>query len=158
MSRKAIVLLAIFLAALPGAVWAAYTENSPEFREVTSQLDMDGHSDHELSTCKVRKAYNSEVLEMLNKGQEPKEIIKYYTDELGPAALKVPEKSGSGLIAWIIPIVGVTAGGAIAGMAIKRVTARKNQKDSPKVNKMPLTGGEYASLEEMLDNERKKYF
>ncbi|WP_181884558.1 cytochrome c-type biogenesis protein CcmH [Neobacillus piezotolerans] len=158
MSKKTIVLLAFFLAALPAMVYASFTENSPEFREVTSQLNMDGHSDHDISTCKVRKAYNSEVIEMLNKDMSPEDIIRYYTDELGTGALKVPYKEGSGLLAWLMPAAGLAAGAAIAGLAIKRITNRKAEKDSPTIIEMQLSGGEYSSLEETLDNERKKYF
>lgn len=158
MIRKAMVLLAFFLAALPAAAWASFTENSPEFKEVTSQLDMDGHSDHEISTCKVRKAYNGEVIDMLNKGMAPEDIIHYYTSELGPGALKVPDKAGSGLLAWLMPAAGLAAGGAIAGLAIKRITSKKTQKESPSATRNPLSAGEYASLEETLDSERRKYF
>ncbi|WP_082306934.1 cytochrome c-type biogenesis protein CcmH [Bacillus sp. FJAT-27245] len=158
MSRKAIFLLAFFLASLPAAAFASFSENSPEFREVTSQLNMDGHSEHDLSTCKVRKAYNSEVVEMLNKGMEPKDIISYYTDELGPGALKVPEKIGSGLLAWLMPIAGLAGGGAIAAVAMKRITKRNMQKESACFAGEPLSGREYESLEETLDNERRKYF
>lgn len=158
MIRKAMVLLAFFLAALPAAASASFTENSPEFKEVTSQLDMDGHSDHEISTCKVRKAYNGEVIDMLNKGMAPDEIIRYYTDELGPGALKVPNKQGSGLLAWLMPAAGLAAGGMIAVLAIKRITRKKTQKKSPGATANPLSAGEYASLEETLDSERRKYF
>ncbi|WP_409270975.1 cytochrome c-type biogenesis protein CcmH [Neobacillus sp. SCS-31] len=158
MMRKVITLLAVFLAALPAAVFASYSENSPEFREVTSQLHMDGHSDHELSTCKVRKAYNSEVIDMLNKGMAPEDIIRYYTDELGPGALKIPKKEGNGLLAWLMPVAGLATGGAIAMAAIKRITNRKTKRDSILETRNSLSGGEYASLEETLDNERKKYF
>ncbi|RHW40813.1 hypothetical protein D1B31_11535 [Neobacillus notoginsengisoli] len=158
MIRKVIVLLAFFLASIPVAAFASYTVNSPEFKEVTGQLYMDGHSEHELSTCKVRKIYNSEVLEMLNEGMQPDEIISHYTDVLGPAALKAPDNGINGLFAWLMPVAGTAAGGVIAVVAIRRMTAAKKQRVNVHDSVGTLPDGDFASFEEAFENERKKYF
>ncbi|OCA91440.1 hypothetical protein A8F94_06185 [Bacillus sp. FJAT-27225] len=158
MAKAAILFAVMALSIFPSAVMAAYTANSPEFREVTGQLHMDGHSDHELSTCKVRKVYNSEVLEMLNKGMQPDDIIRHYTDELGPQALKVPDTKGSGLIAWIIPGIGVLAGGAVVSVAIRRVTARKAILEKVNEDSTDNAGSDFSNFEKTLENERKKHF
>jgi cytochrome c-type biogenesis protein CcmH len=156
--KNASIFAALLLVLLPTAALAAYTANSPEFREVVGQLHMDGHSEHELTTCKVRKVYNSEVLDMLNKGMKPDEIIKHYTDELGPQALKIPERQGSGLLAWLIPGAGVLAGGAAVSIAIRRVTTAKSVKPSNDKELQDDASGEFSSFEKTLENERKKHF
>ncbi|WP_053598653.1 cytochrome c-type biogenesis protein CcmH [Bacillus sp. FJAT-18017] len=156
--KNASILAALLLVLLPSAALAAYTANSPEFREVVGELHMDGHSEHELTTCKVRKVYNSEVLDMLNEGMKPDEVIKHYTDELGPQALKIPERQGSGLLAWLIPGAGVLAGGAAVSIAIRRVTTAKSVKPSTGEEMSPHTSREFSSLEKTLDNERKRHF
>ena len=156
--KAAVLLVSFAVFFIPSAASAAFTASSPEFREVVGQLHMDGHSEHEITTCKVRKVYNSEVLEMLNRGMKIDDILKHYKGELGPQALKVPDTKGSGLLAWLIPGAGVLVGGAAVLIAIRRVTVSddiygKSYEDSPED-----AGSIFLSFEKTLESERKKHF
>jgi len=156
--RKTVLLLTLFLSLMPALAFASFSADSPEFKQVTGQLYMDGHAEHDITTCKVRKLYTSEVLEMLNNGLTPDEIIRHYTDELGPAALKAPDKKGSGLFAWLMPAVAAATGGVIAAVAIRKIAAAK--KPAPKGIEHQIIEPDlnYPGFEEAFERERKKHF
>lgn len=156
--KKSILFLALYLSLLPGIAFASFTANSPEFKEVADQLYMDGHAEHDITTCKVRKLYTSEVLEMLEEGLRPDEIIRHYTDVLGPTALKAPDKGGSGLVAWLMPAAVAASGGMIAFVAIRKIAAAKRPVDMRAERQTVLPETDYADFEEAFENERKKDF
>nr|WP_274609517.1 cytochrome c-type biogenesis protein CcmH [Mesobacillus boroniphilus] len=86
---------------------------------------MQGHADHELSTCSVKKIYYDEVVEMLNGGKSEPEIIQSYVDEYGQAALRTPGGGKSGWIAWGMPAAGVGIGSVIVGVWLRKLTVKK---------------------------------
>ncbi|CEG28268.1 cytochrome c-type biogenesis protein CcmH [Bacillus sp. B-jedd] len=156
--RKTVLLLMLFLSLLPAVAFASFTANSPEFKAVADQLYMDGHAEHDITTCKVRKLYTSEVLEMLEEGLGPDEIISHYTDVLGPSALKAPDKGGSGLFAWLMPAVAAAAGGVIAVVAIRKITAAKKPAAMGNERQAMQPDMDNSSFEEVFETERKKHF
>ena len=50
------------------------------------------------------------VRELLAEGRTRDEVLDYFVDRYGADILAAPPKSGSNLVAWILPIVGVAAG------------------------------------------------
>ena len=50
------------------------------------------------------------VRELLAEGRTRQEVLDYFVDRYGADILAAPPKSGSNLVAWILPIVGVAAG------------------------------------------------
>jgi cytochrome c-type biogenesis protein CcmH len=124
MKKKIILQTILFLIIIP-SLTTAFTYNSKEFKNIISQLDMQGHADHELSTCSVKKIYYDEVVEMLNGGKSDKEIVQSYVDEYGQAALRTPGGGTSGWIAWGMPAAGFVIGSIIVGIWLKKLTGRK---------------------------------
>ncbi|WLR55990.1 hypothetical protein LC048_03205 [Mesobacillus subterraneus] len=53
--NKKILLTTLLLLILIPSITTAFTYNSKEFKHIIGQLDMQGHADHELSTCSVKK-------------------------------------------------------------------------------------------------------
>ena len=156
MKKRILWTTLILLILIPG-VTTAFTYNSKEFKHIIGQLDMQGHADHELSTCSVKKIYYDEVVEMLNGGKSEPEIIQSYVDEYGQAALRTPGGGTSGWIAWGMPAAGVGIGSVIVGIWLRKLTVKKAE---PKLE----TKAEWKSEVEKeiaaktFDEERRKLF
>ncbi|MBP2241497.1 cytochrome c-type biogenesis protein CcmH [Cytobacillus eiseniae] len=136
-----------------------YDYNSKEFKSIINQLDMQGHADHDYSTCSIKKVYYEEVIEALNQGKSEKEILQSYVDEYGQAALRTPATEGSGLIAWIAPAFGFLLGAIIVGYGIKRLTKKKDCTDDHlDAEEMNVSETEKEIIEQTFEEERKKYF
>lgn len=123
--NKKVILTTLLLLILIPSMTTAFTYNSKEFKQIIGQLDMQGHADHDLSTCSVKKIYYDEVVEMLNGGKSEPEIIQSYVEEYGQAALRTPGGGKSGWIAWGMPAAGVGIGSVIVGVWLRKLTVKK---------------------------------
>lgn len=144
---------------IPSTVFAVFNYNSDEFQKLIIQFDMQGHADHDLSTCTVKKVYYEEVVDMLNEGKNEKEIVQSYVDEYGQAALRTPGTEGTELLAWAMPAVGFLAGTFIVSTWIKKLTSRRNelaQETSKQSEWESETDKEI--FERTMDEERRKLF
>ena len=135
-----------------------YDYNSKEFKSIINQLDMQGHADHDISTCSIKKVYYEEVVEALNQGQSEKEILQAYVDEYGQAALRTPATDGSGLIAWAIPVIGFLLGAIIVGFGIKKLTNKNRDSDVTVAEMDWITETEREIMEITFEEERRKHF
>ncbi|MCM3665962.1 cytochrome c-type biogenesis protein CcmH [Mesobacillus subterraneus] len=156
MKKKIILQTILFLILIP-TLTTAFTYNSKEFKHIISQLDMQGHADHELSTCSVKKIYYDEVVEMLNGGKSENDIIQSYVDEYGQAALRTPGGGTSGWIAWGMPAAGFGIGSVIVGVWLRKLTLKKAE------TKMSAYKGWESEIEKEIasktfDEERRKLF
>jgi cytochrome c-type biogenesis protein CcmH len=156
MKKKIILQTILFLILIP-TLTTAFTYNSKEFKQIIGQLDMQGHADHELSTCSVKKIYYDEVVEMLNGGKSENDIIQSYVDEYGQAALRTPGGGTSGWIAWGMPAAGFGIGSVIVGVWLRKLTLKKAE------TKMSASKGWESEIEKEIasktfDEERRKLF
>jgi len=156
MKKKIILQTILFLILIP-TLTTAFTYNSKEFKHIISQLDMQGHADHELSTCSVKKIYYDEVVEMLNGGKSENDIIQSYVDEYGQAALRTPGGGTSGWIAWGMPAAGFGIGSVIVGVWLRKLTLKKAE------TKMSASQVWESEIEKEIasktfDEERRKLF
>lgn len=90
------------------------------------------------------------ILEQVKNGATKDEIIAYWTGVYGERILAAPPKSGFFLSAWVLPIVGIVAGGAILATALK---GRMGTKENTQTKKQSIPG-EY---EEELQQEILKH-
>ncbi|WP_203554806.1 cytochrome c-type biogenesis protein CcmH [Bacillus sp. B15-48] len=157
MVKKVVLTTLILLIGIPNLSLAAFTENSKEFQNVIKQLDMQGHADKDLSTCPIQPIYRKEVLEMLNNGMTEEEILQSYVDEYGQAALRAPATDKSGWIAWGMPFAGLTAGGAIVAVWLRKMKNRDELKQTPHEVKWE-SELEREIAEKVFDEERRKHF
>ncbi len=132
--------------------------NSKEFQSIINQLDMQGHADHDISTCSIKKVYYEEVIEALNQGQSEKEILQSYIAEYGQAALRTPAADGSGIIAWITPALGFLLGAVIVGFGIKKLTNKNGDKEAVPFDCVEMTETEKEIVEITFEEERRKHF
>ncbi|RSD27829.1 cytochrome c-type biogenesis protein CcmH [Mesobacillus subterraneus] len=156
MKKKIILTTLLLLIVIPGLT-TAFTYNSKEFKHIISQLDMQGHADHELSTCSVKKIYYDEVVEMLNGGKTEGQIIQSYVDEYGQAALRTPGGGTSGWIAWGMPAAGFGIGSVIVGVWLRKLTRKKAEMQ------LETKSGWDSEIEKeiaakIFDEERRKLF
>lgn len=157
MKRKIILLLSFYLLLNPNLSLADFDYNSKEFQSIVSQLDMQGHANDELATCKVKQMYYEEVLEMLNDGMNEKEVIQSYVDEYGQAALREPAADKSGLIAWGMPVLGFAAGITVVLTWLKKLK-RNNKIENQQNEKIWESEMEREIAEKLFDEERRKLF
>lgn len=157
MKLRMILLTAFYFICIPSIALAAFDVNSKEFKEVIAQLDMQGHADHEFSTCTVQQVYYEEVEEMLNDGKSEEEIIHYYVDQYGQAALREPDTKGSGMIAWGMPAFAFLLGAGVVGYGIKRLSGIADSKGEG-VDSLILSETEHGILSETIEAERRKRF
>lgn len=147
----------MILVLIPG-ITGAFTYNSKEFQSIIHQLDMQGHADHELSTCSVKKVYYDEVIEMLNGGKDQDEIIDFYVGEYGQAALRKPGTDKNGLVAWTMPAVGLLIGIVIVTVWIKKLTAKKAEMKEAAATDAWENEAERDIIEKTFEEERRKLF
>lgn len=141
----------------PATGLAQFDYNSKQFQSVVSKLDMQGHSKDDLSTCSVKQTYYKEVAEMLNDGMSEQEIINYYVDQYGQAALKEPGLNKNGLIAWVMPVAGFAAGVFIVvGFWLKRIKGKNRSEAETEINWE--SENEKAITGKIFDEERRKQF
>lgn len=62
------------------------------------------------------------VRELLAEGRTRQEVLDYFVDRYGADILAAPPKSGTNLVAWILPIVGVAAGLVGVFLVIRAMT------------------------------------
>jgi cytochrome c-type biogenesis protein CcmF len=109
-----------------GAAFAQHVETgqdprlqltSPESREVAHKLACwcGGCSKLPVGQCACGHCAieRSKIDEMLKQGQTPDQIVNQYVSQLGTQVLSEPPNSGSGRVAWTMPIV-VGLGGLMA--------------------------------------------
>ncbi|USK54142.1 cytochrome c-type biogenesis protein CcmH [Cytobacillus solani] len=132
--------------------------NSKEFQSIINQLDMQGHADHDISTCSIKKVYYEEVIEALNQGQSERKILQSYIDEYGQAALRTPATDSSGIIAWITPALGFLLGAIVVGFGIKKLTYKQGGRETVPIVCDEMTEMEREIVEITFEEERKKHF
>lgn len=156
LQKKILISTFLMLLVIPTLALAAYTVNSDEFHWVIDQLDMQGHGDHELSTCSVKKVYYDEVVDMLNDGQSKEAIIKTYVDEYGQAALRTPGSDITGILAWFMPVVGLGAGITIVTIWVRKITLK--QATQPETESVWQSDTDREIFERTMEEERRKFF
>ncbi|NMD72159.1 hypothetical protein HHO41_17935 [Bacillus sp. DNRA2] len=155
--KKKIVIATLWLVlTIPTLSQAGFTVNSKEFHQVIDQLDMQGHADHELSTCSVKKVYYDEVIDMLNKGQSEEEIIQSYVDEYGQAALRTPGSDFTGILAWVMPIGALIVGITVVTVWVRKLTLKTAKREEEDLVWQSDTDREI--FERTMDEERRKFF
>ncbi|UII55276.1 cytochrome c-type biogenesis protein CcmH [Cytobacillus spongiae] len=157
MKRSWILIVAFYLIFIPSVGLAAFDHNSKEFKEVISQLDMQGHADHDFATCSVQKVYYEEVVDMLNEGKSEQDILNSYVDEYGQQALRVPATEGGGIIAWVMPAFIFLIGAIVVAYWIKKLTVLNHQKAAA-TNTTFQSNADQEVLEKIIEEERHKFF
>jgi cytochrome c-type biogenesis protein CcmH len=65
------------------------------------------------------------IRDRLRAGQTREQIEAYFVEKYGEWVLLAPTKQGFNLLAWVLPFVGVAAGGVVVVMLVHRWSARQ---------------------------------
>jgi cytochrome c-type biogenesis protein CcmH len=65
--------------------------------------------------------WRAEIRSMLAQGKSTQDIKTYFASRYGQRVLATPEAQGINTLVWILPIVGVVAGLAVAIVALRRM-------------------------------------
>ena len=96
------------------------------------------------------------IREMLAEGRTREEILDYFVDRYGADILAAPPKSGTSLVAWILPIVGVAAGLAGVLLVIRAMTGRQRPIPAPAAAS-PVVGPADEPAHQAADSELAPY-
>lgn len=77
------------------------------------------------------------VRELLAEGRTRQEVLDYFVDRYGADILAAPPKSGTNLVAWILPIVGVAAGLLGVFLVIRAMTRAQRSVPLPSRDALP---------------------
>ena len=112
----AALLLAVGLAAA-GLIRAAASDPTPTFEERVAAVaetircpTCNGLSIHD-SPSVLADGSRQIVEEQLQQGRSPDEVRAYFVSRYGPSAVLTPDTGGVGLLAWLLPVVGLPAAG-----------------------------------------------
>jgi cytochrome c-type biogenesis protein CcmH len=64
------------------------------------------------------------IRQKLTAGEKPEQIINYFQATYGDRVLQEPPRRGFTGLVWILPFVGLVAGGAILAVVLRRMTAQ----------------------------------
>lgn len=56
----------------------------------------------------------------LERGEDEEEVLAYFVSKYGEWILLEPPKKGFNLVVWLVPVVGLLAGGAVLGLGFRR--------------------------------------
>ena len=144
--------LAVGLLALVLAVPALASEERPTLSELegevicpTCQTTLDQ------SNSPVAARMRVYIRERIAAGDTKSEIKDALVEEFGESVLAAPPKSGFNLLAWVLPIAGLIAGGAVLAFAARRWA--RPQAAAPAAAGPPLD----AESERRVDDELARF-
>lgn len=131
---------------------------SKEFQEIVSRLYMQGHADHDISTCSIKTTYYKEIAEMMQQGNTKEQIISYYVEQYGESALKAPGTKGFSLMAWVAPFLAILIATIIISLVVRNwVHKNRNQQSIILDVEATVTPTIEETTRLKIDEERKKY-
>ncbi len=148
-------LLSLVLAALVLAAPAAASERHPTQGELEGELmcpicEGETLAQSDSPAAQRIKAY---IAERIAAGDTKSEIKDKLVKQWGKRILAAPTRHGFDLLAWVLPLAGVTAGAAILGVLAWRWTRVREPEPEPQLwalNGHPLEPEEERRLDEEL--------
>ena len=110
-----------------------------------------------LDACRTAacQQWRAQIGQMLSEGQSEQQIKDYFMSRYGARVLAQPPATGTTLLLYILPIVGLIVGAVFVVWLLRRLRARGTQANSPQptVAASTPTGDEYADrVEKDLKN------
>lgn len=115
--RGALVLVAIVAAALAAASPAMASEERPTLAELEGELICPTcNTTLALSNAPIADRMREFIRERIDAGDTKTEIKDALVAEFGEEVLAAPPKKGFSLLAWVLPLAGIAAAGAVVGL------------------------------------------
>ena len=93
------------------------------------------------SYCGRAVEAKQELHDMVDKGMTHDQIIDAFVAEYGEWILSVPERKGFNLFAWILPVVGMVAGGGGLALFLRRTNEARREASGEGGSPRPGQGG-----------------
>jgi cytochrome c-type biogenesis protein CcmH/NrfF len=155
---RAVLLAAVVLAAIAAAQPSLASERRPTQHELETQLICPTcHTTLDQSTAPVARRMKAFVRTRIAAGATASEIKEELVDQFGESVLASPPRRGLNWLAWLLPIVGVLAGGAVLGV----LAWRWSRRDRSTPLAAAVAGGASVAadpdLERRLDDELARF-
>ena len=125
---RLLALLVVLLAVAPALAQPPATNvEDPRLYEVASELRCVVCQNLSVadSPSEMAQQMRAMVRERLAAGDTPEQVLQYFVDKYGEWILLAPRRRGFNWLVWSAPLVAVLIGLLIAGMTIRRWTARR---------------------------------
>ncbi len=101
------------------------------------------------AASRIRK----QIREMLSAGKSEEEILDYYVAEYGERILASPRARGFNILAYVLPWVGLAAGIAVLGLALRRWLSRGTANET---EALPTESARDAEYDERIERELRR--
>lgn len=109
--------VAVALSVLLPAAPAAASEGHPTLAELEAEIICPTcHTTLDQSDSPIARRMRQFIIARIAAGDTKSEIKDKLVAQFGPAVLAAPPKHGFGLLAWLLPLVGVLVGAAVLGL------------------------------------------
>lgn len=146
---RALALVALVLLLVPAPAVAA---DPPRASDLEAELVCPTcKTTLDQSDAPIARRMKAIIRERIAAGATAGEIKQELVDQFGPAVLAEPPKRGFDLLAWLLPLVGSTAGAVVVG-ALAWSWSRRRADDEEPVTAAPLD----PALERRIDDELER--
>jgi cytochrome c-type biogenesis protein CcmH len=124
--RLALVALAALLLAAP----AAASDRHPTLADLEDEvMCVECHTTLDMSSSPFASRMRVFIRQRIAAGDSKSEIKQKLVAQFGPAVLAEPPKHGFGLLAWLLPAVGIVGGAAALGYGAYSWSRFKTESD-----------------------------
>jgi cytochrome c-type biogenesis protein CcmH len=135
-------LLAAAAVLLAFAAPALASEQHPTLNELEGEVMCPTcHTTLDMSDSLVADRIRDFIRQRIAAGETKSEIKQELVAEFGPAILAEPPKHGFGLLAWLLPLVGIVAGAGALGYGAWLWSRNRGEAEAP-VPAVPVLGSE----------------
>ena len=147
--------LGALLVALALAAPALASERHPTQRELERELVcIECHTTLDESDSPIARQMKAYVARRIRQGATKSQIEDELVGQFGPQVLGVPRKHGFDLLAWVLPLGGITLGAVVLGGAAWRwshITERRPGRRTETAVSQPLDPEDERRVDEELD-------
>lgn len=111
-------------------------------------------------TCTESKGLQDEVVQFLESGLTPKEVLGKMREKYGEQILAAPTKEGFNLTAWTLPFVALLLGGVFAAYYIRRWKSDEEKQPGPATGRQQAKENAQeapSSYEKRIEDELKEF-
>ncbi|MHB1421047.1 MAG: cytochrome c-type biogenesis protein [Bacillota bacterium] len=149
------LLIWVLLAAAAGA---ATQIDESLFRKIEGNLICTDGCGMYLPTCDNAYAQQmrTDIRQKMTEGASEKDIYAYMVSIYGEQVMAAPPARGFNIAAWVMPFVGILAGGLVIYMALDKWVFYRKTNEEQEENKVDAV--DLATYNDQLDDEVKKYY
>ncbi len=151
------ILLATVLLALAASGAASASEQHPTLAELERELICPTcHETLAVSTSPIADRMRSYIRARIAAGDTKSEIKASLVDQFGEGVLAAPPKRGFNLLAWLLPLVGLTIAAAVIAVLARRWSSGRGEPTPPDPSgngRAPID----PELERRLDEELARF-